>query len=119
MKTIKQLKKKLDKVQRKELRNQIYFIRTAMISYMTVILKEEYEDFVDTDGWIPCYELMMEIADKIIFKKNSEFIKYQSLYAFEPEKNVDYFHKNFNTCYDWYFMDLASKELKKQVEKRS
>jgi hypothetical protein len=42
------------------------------------------------------------------------FLTYIKLYL-KGKAEDDYFGVHFSTCYDWYFMDLARKELTRRM----
>lgn len=121
MKRFKKLKKSLTKKQRKELASQIQFLRTAMVSSMTTIISDVYERFTDNNGWIPAYDTMIEICDKVLFNKDSEFLvyfeKFFEVEGTDRESEIwEYWEDKHDTCYDWFFMDKANKLLKKELK---
>lgn len=110
----KNLKKGLNSKEKQELRNSIFFLRTAMTSTLTLEVIEKFKDWVDSNGWAEFYEMIMEICDEVLLSNGSEFLKYIKLYL-KGEAEDDYFDKHFSTCYDWYFMDLARQEFNKRM----
>ena len=111
----KKFKKSLNKDGKRELRNAIFFLRTAMTCTLTIEATESHEDWLDDNGWAEFYEIIMEICDEVLLSNNSVFLTYIKLLLDEDERAEDYFDKNFGTCYDWYFMDLARAELPKRI----
>lgn len=119
MKQFKQyekFKKSLDKEGKRELRNAIFFLRTAMTCTLTIEMTEKYQEWLDDNGWAEFYEIVMEICDEVLLSNNSVFLTYIKLMINNEEEAEDYFHNNFGTCYDWYFMDMARAELPKRIE---
>jgi hypothetical protein len=86
-----------------------------MTCTLTIEMVEKYEEWLDDNGWAEFYEIVMEICDDILLSNNSIFLTYIKLFLDKNEKAEDYFHKNFDTCYDWFFMDLARAELTKKM----
>lgn len=113
-KNYERFKKSLDKDQKKRLRNNIFFLRTAMICEMSRLIETTYKDFVDNNGYAEFYEMAMQICDEVLLTNESEYMKYIVLY-FNGDADGDYFLNKFDTCTDWYFMDLASKLLKSNL----
>ena len=108
-------KKSLNKKEKLELRNAIFFLRTAMTCTLTIEMTDKFHDYLDDNGWAEFYEIVMEICDEVLLSNNSIFLAYIKLYISGDKKAEDYFDKNFDTCYDWYFMDLAREELNKKM----
>lgn len=109
-------KKSLDKREKRELNNAIFFLRTAMTSTLTLEATENHIDWLDDNGWAEFYEIVMEICDEVLLSNNSVFLTYIKLYISDDDRSEDYFHHNYDTCYDWYFMDLARGEFIKRME---
>jgi hypothetical protein len=109
-------KKSLNKKEKQELRNNIFFIRTVMTCTLTLEGTEKYSDHIDDFGWAEFYELIMEICDEVLLSNNSVFLTYIKLSISGDEEAEDYFDTNYGTCYDWYFMDQAREELTKRME---
>lgn len=112
----KKFNRKLNKDKKRELRNAIFFLRTAITCTLTIEATENHEDWLDDNGWAEFYEIVMEICDEVLLSNNSVFLTYIKLYLDEDLEAEDYFHRNFDTCYDWYFMDLARAELPKKLD---
>ena len=108
----------LNKDQKRELRNSIFFLRTAMICEMSRLIESTCKDFVDNNGYAEFYEMAMEICDEVLLSNESEYMKFIVLY-FKGEANGEYFQDNFNDCTDWYFMGLAREELKERLTDES
>ena len=109
-------KKSLDKREKRELNNAIFFLRTAMTSTLTLEATENHRDWLEDNGWAEFYEIVMEICDQVLLSNNSVFLTYIKLLINDDEKAEDYFHNNYDTCYDWYFMDLARAEFIERME---
>jgi hypothetical protein len=103
-------KKTLNKKEKRELRDSIFFLRTAITCTLAIEGKELYSDYIDNEGWAEFYEIIMEICDEVLLSDDSAFLTYIKLYL-KGEAEDDYFEIHFSTCYDWYFMDLARAEL--------
>jgi len=110
-KKYKRLKKSLNKKERRDLRNQIYFLTTAMICEMSILQKETYSRFCDEHGWAEFYEEAMTIAERALLDDDSEFIKFCRLYYDGDPEAEDYFQNKHDTCTDWYFMNIANEAL--------
>jgi hypothetical protein len=108
------LKKTLSKKEKRELRDSIFFLRTAITCTLAIEGTELYSDYIDDNGWAEFYEIIMEICDEVLLSNDSTFLTYIKLYL-KGEAEDDYFNIHFSTCYDWYFMDLARKELSKRM----
>lgn len=111
----KKLKKSLDKTQKREFNDLIFFYRTAMICTMSKLEVEEFT-YSESEGFAVVYELMMEICDKVLLSNKSEFIKYCNLYFSGDKRADEYFSHKHDTCSDWFFMNLAEKEMRKQLK---
>ena len=107
-------KKSLNKEGKRELNNAIFFLRTAMTSTLTLEANENHRDWLDDNGWAEFYEIVMEICDEVLLSNNSVFLTYIKLYI-KGEAGDAYFDTHFDTCYDWYFMDLARGEFVKRM----
>ena len=59
---------------------------------------------------MPYYEMVIEIVDEMMFTDNSEYLKYA--YA---EDKTDWFHRNHDDCFDWYFIGESEKLLPKYL----
>jgi hypothetical protein len=118
-KQYKNYKKSLNKKEKQELRNDIFFLRTAMTCTLAIegTETETYSDYIDNNGWAEFYEIIMEICDKVLLSNKSVFLTYIKLSITKDKEAEDYFHNNYGTCYDWYFMDLAREELTKRIPK--
>jgi hypothetical protein len=103
-------KKTLNKKEKRELRDSIFFLRTAITCTLTISAIEHYQDWLDDNGWAEFYEIIMEICDEVLLSDDSDFLTYIKLYL-KGEAEDDYFEIHFSTCYDWYFMELARAEL--------
>lgn len=109
-------KKSLNKKEKRELRDAIFFLRTAMTATLTISATEHYQDWLDDNGWAEFYEIVMEICDGVLLSDNSVFLTHIKLLINDDKRAEDYFHRNYDTCYDWYFMDLARGEFIKRME---
>jgi len=109
-------KKSLNKKEKQELMNDIFFLRTAMTCTLTLEGKEKYSDHIDDFGWAEFYDIIMEICDEVLLSDDSVFLTYIKLSITKDEEAEDYFYNNYDTCYDWFFMDLAREELTKRME---
>jgi hypothetical protein len=112
----KKFKKSLNKEQKTELRSNIFFLRTAMICKMSNLIESTYKTFVDNNGYAEFYEMAMEICDEVLLSNDSEYMKYIVLYFNNDEAADDYFLNKFDTCTDWYFMNLAANRLKQNLK---
>jgi hypothetical protein len=101
----------LSQDQKKELRSNIFFLRTAMICEMSRLIETIYKSYVDSNGYAEFYLIAMEICDEVLLTNESEYMKYIVLYFAGDEEADEYFHNNFDTCTDWYFMGLAANRL--------
>lgn len=108
-------KKSLKKKDKRKLRDNMFFLRTAMTATLTISATENYEDWLDDNGWAEFYEMVMQICDEILLSDNSVFLTYIKLSISGDDEAEDYFDTNYGTCYDWYFMDLAREVLYKRV----
>jgi hypothetical protein len=110
-------KKSLNKKDKCELLNSIFFLRTAMTSTMTIEVVNNYSDYTDDNGWAEFYEIVMEICDEILLSNDSVFLRYIELYINGDEEATlgNYFDSNFGTCYDWYFMDRARESFSERM----
>jgi hypothetical protein len=106
--------KVLNKEEKREFRETIRFLQTAMVCEMIRDTDREYVEFLDAQGHAEFYTIAMEVCDEILLKDNSEFLKYYKLFL--KSGDCDYFHVRFDTCMDWYHMDLAREELAKRME---
>ena len=113
-KKFQKLRKKLSKRNKKALDSLVFFLRTAMITEMARLMTEKYSRFTDEHGFSDYYETAMEICDNVLLTNDSVFIEYSKLRFLVEEDTTDYFIIKFDKCMDWYFMDLATKELKQQ-----
>jgi hypothetical protein len=108
-------KKSLNKEGKRILRDEIFFLRTAMTCTLTIEATEYFSDYMDNQGWQEFYFRIMEICDEILLTNNSVFLTYIKLAISGDKKAEYYFHNNYDTCFDWYFMDLARAELHKTL----
>jgi hypothetical protein len=112
----KKFKKSLNKEDKRILRNSIFFLRTAMTCAMTIEAKKKYKNFIDANGWADFYEIVMEICDELLLSNYSVFLTYIKLYIDEDDQAINYFDENYQTSFDWYFMELARLELNKKIK---
>jgi len=110
------LVKTLDKEQKRQFRNLLFFLRTAMICAMNTLMEKEFKHFTDEHGYPDFYEIAMEICDEVLLSNESEYLKYMELFFNGDEKATDYFDVNFSTCTDWFFMDLAEQKLRTELQ---
>lgn len=115
-KKFKQIRKKLDKKSKRDLDSLVFFLRTAMITEMGRVMSESYVRFTDNHGFVDYYETAMEICDKVLLSNDSEFIPYCKLRYIMEDGYDDYFPIKFDDCMDWFFMNLATTELHKQMK---
>ena len=113
-KQYEKFKKSLKKKDKRKLRDDIFFLRTAMTATLTISATENYEDWLDNNGWAEFYEMIMQICDEILLSNDSVFLTYIKL-EIKGEAEDDYFDTHYDTCYDWYFMDLAREELDRKI----
>lgn len=65
--------------------------------------------WLDEDGYIPYYEFVSEVVDKMMFTKGSEYLAYMN--TEEGERND--WSEDYGTCFDWFYIDKA-RELAKE-----
>ena len=112
----KKFKNSLNKEDRRELRSSIFFLRTAMTCAMTIEATKLHQGFIDANGWADFYEVVMEICDEVLLSNDSVFLKYIKLYINKDERAENYFDNNYQTSYDWYFMELSRVELTNRIK---
>lgn len=75
------------------------------------LVKQRYLSYIENEGYIPYYEMVLEIVDEIMFTKGSEYLKY-----YRAKDQCDWFTIHHNTCMDWYFIAEAEKLIDRNLE---
>lgn len=84
----------------------------AIVSCNAVeVIREHYQGYLDNNGYIPYYEMVLEIVDEIMFTEGSEYLKY-----YKAKDKSDWFHIHHNTMFDWYFIAEAEKLIHRDLE---
>jgi len=87
---------------------QMLYDRSLIIAAVSCsaieVVKEHYENWLDNNGYIPFYEMVIEVVDELMFTKGSEYLKYT-----KAKHKEDWFLDKHDNCMDWYFMGEATK----------
>lgn len=87
------------------------FIIAAVSCSAIDVVREHYKNWLDDNGYIPFYEMVVEIVDEIMFSKGSEYLKYM-----KDKDKTDWFGRHHDTCFDWYFMEEGRKLIHRNLK---
>ncbi|MHA2039944.1 MAG: hypothetical protein ACW98X_26330 [Promethearchaeota archaeon] len=104
------MKKIEDLTQEQKEERELLLIAMCTTMYDRAI--QDFRDYTDRNGFVELYLLMQQICDRLLLSENSEFFKSYSHQAGDGS----YYQDKHNTCWDWYWMDRAEKEIAKSLE---
>ena len=103
---------KIDKII-KNTREERAFILCAVASNSLPMVHQQFNNFLDNNGYAEFYDMVIEIVDEMLYGEGSEFIKAVN----NREKNEwSWWEEKHNTCFDWYHMDLADVKFKERLK---
>ena len=80
------------------------FIIAAVSCSAIDVVRQHYEQWLDNNGYIPFYEMVIEIVDEIMFTEGSKYLEW----CVAEDKN-DWWDTNTDSMFDWYHMAEAEK----------
>jgi len=95
----------------KKMQYERSFIIAAVSCSAIDLVRKHYQSYLDNNGYIPFYEMVIEIVDELMFTEGSEYLKFMN-----AKDKSDWFVINHNTCFDWYFMDEANKLIHRNLK---
>ena len=99
----------------KKQKKQMKYDRATAIAIISSnginLVQDKYVDWLDNNGWIPFYELMVEIADEVLFTEGSLY-----MVALAQGRLTDEFHRTFPTMFDWWILDEGMKLIDKYLQ---
>jgi hypothetical protein len=87
-----------------EMQNDRAFIIAAVSCDLIGLIKEKHEDWLDSGGYQPYYDLVVELTDYMLFDENSYYLEFMKLKEKDEKLCFNSFSSN---CFDWYHMTLA------------
>ena len=91
--------------------DQSLFLLTAIAGNGMELIIAEYNHYIDAEGCMPMYEMLLNISDKLLLGDDSEYQKF-----LKAENKDDWFHRNHDTCMDWYFIEEAKKIIREELK---
>ena len=74
-------------------------------------VEKDFINYTDENGYIPLYELIAEINDKLLLTEGSVYQRYLA-----TEDKNDWFSINYDSCTDWYFMEKAVELIRVELK---
>jgi hypothetical protein len=87
------------------------FIIAVVSCNSIIIVRDKYQKFLDSEGYAPFYEMVLEIVDELMFTKGSEYLKYA-----RAKNKEDWFSNHHDTFMDWYFIQESEKLLHRELK---
>jgi len=100
-----------------ELTKVMQYDRALIISAITQecldLVRKEYADWLDNNGYYPFYEMMVEITDEVLFADGSD---YRKAHAMGVENIGEYYQTEVKRCFDWHCMELGAKLIREKLK---
>lgn len=74
-------------------------------------IEKSYIAYLDEHGYLPIYEMLNNISDKLLLSDDSEYQKF-----LRADNKDNYFGDTHNTCMDWYFIEEAKKLIDEELK---
>ena len=87
------------------------FIIAAVSCSAIDVVRKHYESWLDNNGYLPFYEMVIEIVDELMFTEGCEYLKF-----IKAKDKTDWFINNHDTCFDWYYMEQAEKLIHRNLK---
>lgn len=85
------------------------FIIAAVACSTLDVVKEHYQGWLDNNGYIPFYEMVIEIVDELMFTEGSKYLEYAN-----AEDQMGWWD-NVDSFMDWYHMQEAEKLIHRNL----